>query len=113
MFRKLFKLGLALACAGLIVFVGLLVTDRTEDIVLQKPSDPAMMSAERGELLLGLAGCVNCHTDVKNNGPVLAGGRALETPFGTFYAPNISSDKTNGAIPSAATCPPTSPVPPP
>lgn len=94
--RNLFKLAVMAAAAGLIVFVGLLVTDRKEDITLQKPSDPAAMSAERGELLLGLAGCVNCHTDVKNKGPVLAGGRALETPFGTFFAPNISSDNTNG-----------------
>ena len=96
MFRKLFKLGLVLAAAGGIVFVGLLTTDRTESVTLQKPSDAAMMSVERGELLLGLAGCVNCHTDVKNDGAVLAGGRALETPFGTFFAPNISSDTTNG-----------------
>ena len=96
MFRTLFKLGLGLAAAGLIVFVGLLATDGKEEITLQKPSETAMMSAERGELLLGLSGCVNCHTDVKNEGPVLAGGRALETPFGKFYAPNISSDKANG-----------------
>ena len=96
MFRKLFKIGVGLAIAGLIVFIGLLTTDGKEEITLQKPSDAAMMSAERGELLLGLAGCVNCHTDVKNDGAVLAGGRALETPFGTFFAPNISSDNANG-----------------
>ena len=32
MFRKLFKIGLGLAVAGLIVFVGLLATDGKEEI---------------------------------------------------------------------------------
>ena len=32
------------------------------------------------------AGCVGCHTDVKNKGPLLAGGRKFKTPFGTSLA---------------------------
>jgi len=39
---------------------------------------------------------VGCHTDVKNDGKPLAGGRALATPFGTFYGPNITPDPQNG-----------------
>ena len=31
-----------------------------------------------------------CHTRPEGEGPPLAGGRALETPFGTFHAPNIT-----------------------
>jgi len=50
----------------------------------------------RGAVLFGAAGCANCHTDTKNKGPLLAGGRALKTPFGTFYAPNITRDPTHG-----------------
>lgn len=56
----------------------------------------AAPSAERGEYLFRAAGCYSCHTDVKNRGPALAGGRALKTPFGTFYAPNITPDRTHG-----------------
>ena len=34
--------------------------------------------------------------DEKNKGAPLAGGRALETPFGTFYPPNITPDPETG-----------------
>jgi mono/diheme cytochrome c family protein len=33
---------------------------------------------------------------VKNHGALLAGGRALKTPFGTFHAPNITPDRETG-----------------
>jgi mono/diheme cytochrome c family protein len=32
----------------------------------------------------------------QGKGPPLAGGRALQTPFGTFYSPNITADKEHG-----------------
>lgn len=51
---------------------------------------------KQGEYLVRAAGCVSCHTDHDNKGAFLAGGRALETPFGIFYAPNITSHPTNG-----------------
>jgi mono/diheme cytochrome c family protein len=50
--------------------------------------------ATRGAYLIRLGDCVTCHT-VKD-GPQLAGGPALATPFGTFYGPNITSDKQHG-----------------
>ena len=50
----------------------------------------------RGEYLYAAAGCVGCHTDVAHQGAPLAGGRALKTPFGTFYGPNITADRANG-----------------
>jgi len=51
---------------------------------------------KRGAYLFAAADCASCHTDVKNNGKPLAGGRALATPFGTFYGPNISPDPKTG-----------------
>lgn len=51
---------------------------------------------ERGAVLFAAAGCANCHTDRKNEGPLLAGGRALVTPFGQFYAPNITPHPEDG-----------------
>lgn len=51
---------------------------------------------QRGKYLVEVAGCVTCHTDDKNKGAYLAGGPPLKTPFGTFFAPNITSDKTVG-----------------
>jgi mono/diheme cytochrome c family protein len=51
---------------------------------------------ERGGYIFDAADCVGCHTDAKNNGKRLAGGRALATPFGIFYSPNITPDKETG-----------------
>jgi mono/diheme cytochrome c family protein len=50
----------------------------------------------RGEYLLRAGGCVSCHTDIKGGGRELAGGRALKTPFGTFFSPNITPDRQTG-----------------
>ena len=50
----------------------------------------------RGAYLFTAAGCAGCHTDVAHQGAPLAGGRALKTPFGTFYGPNITADRTDG-----------------
>lgn len=50
----------------------------------------------RGNYLIRLGGCVACHTDIKADGAFLAGGAGLETAFGTFVAPNITSDPTAG-----------------
>jgi mono/diheme cytochrome c family protein len=50
----------------------------------------------RGAYLATAAGCADCHTDAKNGGRPYAGGRALMTPFGTFYAPNITPDPVTG-----------------
>lgn len=48
----------------------------------------------RGEQLAALGNCAECHTTI---GDVLnAGGRALETPFGTIYSTNITPDVETG-----------------
>ena len=52
--------------------------------------------ADRGAVLFDAAGCANCHTDSKGGGKPLAGGVALETPFGTFLTPNITPDREHG-----------------
>jgi len=49
---------------------------------------------ERGEYLVRAGGCFSCHT--VPGGQRLAGGRALATPFGTFYTPNITPDSATG-----------------
>ena len=50
----------------------------------------AQGDAKRGEYLAKAGGCVACHTEDKPGAAPFAGGRALETPFGTFYGPNIT-----------------------
>jgi len=56
----------------------------------------AQGDAKRGEYLAKAAGCVGCHTEDKEGAVPFAGGRALKTPFGTFFGPNITPDKTAG-----------------
>lgn len=51
---------------------------------------------DRGAYIFAAADCGACHTNVKQKGPLLAGGRPLKTPFGTFYSPNITSDPDTG-----------------
>jgi len=53
-------------------------------------------SSDRGAYLFAAGGCASCHSDPRHDGPPLAGGRALKTPFGVFYGPNISPDPENG-----------------
>jgi nicotinate dehydrogenase subunit B len=48
----------------------------------------------RGQQLAALGDCAVCHTGI--NGMLNAGGRPLETPFGTIYSTNITPDVETG-----------------
>lgn len=52
--------------------------------------------AGRGSYLARMSGCIACHTNSKKGGAPLAGGVALKTGFGTFYTPNLTTDKKFG-----------------
>lgn len=52
--------------------------------------DPALVA--KGAELSALGNCNTCHT--APGGRPYAGGRALETPFGTLYGTNITPDET-------------------
>jgi nicotinate dehydrogenase subunit B len=59
--------------------------------------DAAVYSAEtiaRGKQLAALGDCAVCHTGA--GGLVNAGGRRIETPFGTIYSTNITPDEATG-----------------
>lgn len=56
----------------------------------------AQGNAKKGEYVAKAAGCVACHTDTKPGSIPFAGGRTLDTPFGTFYGPNITPDRETG-----------------
>jgi nicotinate dehydrogenase subunit B len=49
---------------------------------------------ERGRQLAALGNCVGCHT--APGGLPNAGGRAMETPFGTVYSSNLTPDPATG-----------------
>lgn len=52
-----------------------------------------------GERIFWAGGCASCHAAARAEGEarlVMAGGAPLPSPFGTFYAPNISPDANAG-----------------
>ena len=56
----------------------------------------AQGDAKRGEYIAKAGGCVGCHTEAREKAVPYAGGRALKTPFGTFYGPNITPHPSAG-----------------
>ncbi len=59
-------------------------------LVAKHGAASAQGDAKRGAYLAKAAGCIGCHTEAKESATPYAGGRALKTPFGTFYGPNIT-----------------------
>jgi mono/diheme cytochrome c family protein len=51
---------------------------------------------ERGKYLTYAGGCISCHTEEADDAVPLAGSRAMQTAFGTFYSPNITPDPETG-----------------
>jgi mono/diheme cytochrome c family protein len=54
------------------------------------PESTAPVSLERGAYLAAVGNCAGCHT--ARGGERLAGGRAIPTPFGTVFSPNLTPD---------------------
>lgn len=81
----------ALAVIGIGAAIYLLkpVTGPARDLTL-------VGDVERGNYLIRLGGCVACHTNNQAGTGFLAGGFGLQTQFGTFVPPNITSDPTAG-----------------
>ncbi len=69
------------------------VTER-EDLVPSVAPDNPVAQAARGRYLALAGDCVSCHT--ARGGAPYAGGRAVETPFGSIYAPNLTPDGQTG-----------------
>lgn len=83
--------------AGLVIVVGAGVAAYMLKPVTGPARDLTLVGdATRGEYVLRLGGCVACHTNAAAGGAELAGGAGLETPFGTFVPPNITSDPSVG-----------------
>ena len=58
---------------------------------------PYAPNLDNGKTMFYAGGCASCHaTPDQEDKTRLGGGMALKSPFGTFYAPNISSDARDG-----------------
>ena len=56
----------------------------------------AQGDVKNGQYIAKASGCIGCHTETKAGAVAFSGGRALETPFGIFYGPNITPDRDAG-----------------
>jgi mono/diheme cytochrome c family protein len=48
----------------------------------------------RGKSLVAAGDCISCHT--RSGGAPFSGGRAIKTPYGIIFSPNITPDKDTG-----------------
>src|SRR5437762_955661 len=62
--------------------------------VAPKAANATTQVINQGEYLARASDCVACHTEP--GGREFAGGRAMATPFGNLYVPNITPDEETG-----------------
>nr|WP_309477049.1 cytochrome c [Trinickia acidisoli] len=60
----------------------------------QGPASASADVVKQGEYLARAGDCIACHT--QPGGKLFGGGRAMPTPFGTLYSPNITPDDETG-----------------
>ena len=93
--RRLFYAVVVLALAGAAVFWWI-TRPTVADAAVLAGLEPDLA---QGEQVFYAGGCASCHAAVGAEDDarlVLTGGRAFPSPFGTFYAPNITPDPDNG-----------------
>jgi mono/diheme cytochrome c family protein len=93
MLRKLLLLAVtaAIVSLGVFWFVTIPATVAATALAAYAPN------AANGRAMFYAGGCTACHaTPGQDDKTRLGGGLGLKSPFGTFYAPNISPDRSEG-----------------
>ncbi|MDX3967538.1 MAG: cytochrome c [Bradyrhizobium sp.] len=81
----------AIAAAGLYWWLSAPVVAAASAIPARAPD------LANGEVMFNAGGCASCHAVPNQPDRLrLGGGVAIKSPFGTFYAPNISPDPNDG-----------------
>ena len=92
--RKRVVVGTVVVAALALVAFWLLTIPETVPASVLAPHTPDLAN---GKIMFHAGGCASCHAVPKQEDKTrLGGGLALGSPFGTFYVPNISSDRTDG-----------------
>jgi mono/diheme cytochrome c family protein len=93
MIRRLIVLAAIAAVLGIAAF-WLLTIPSTVSASALGPHTPEL---DNGREMFYAGGCASCHAVPRQKDPTrLGGGLALNSPFGTFYVPNISPDAQDG-----------------
>jgi mono/diheme cytochrome c family protein len=96
MSRAVLRAALGVAAVATAVLIGAVGWELRGES-LPEVAEPAPASAEtvaRGAYLARAGNCMACHT--ARGGAAYAGGRAIDTPFGTVYASNLTPDPATG-----------------
>jgi mono/diheme cytochrome c family protein len=87
-----------IACGAIVIVFAALVS---KELLLTAPTLPGSVAPHfsesavaRGEYLAKIGNCAGCHT--ARGGEPFAGGRRIQTPFGSVVAGNITPDNTHG-----------------
>jgi len=92
MIRRLIAVAVFAAALVFAVFWVLTIPAASVSVVAPHRPDPA-----NGREMFYAGGCSSCHAVPKQKDATrLGGGLALNSPFGTFYVPNISPDPNDG-----------------
>jgi mono/diheme cytochrome c family protein len=89
------------AALGIIVGLAAFWILTLPEVVPASALPPYAANVDNGRTMFAIGGCASCHA-VPNKDPDkvdrtrLGGGLPLKSPFGTFYAPNISPDPKDG-----------------
>jgi len=93
MLRKLLIVATLGSAAGLLVFWFITIPVTVSANALP----PYAPNHANGKVMFFGGGCSSCHASPgQDDHSKLGGGLALQSPFGTFYAPNISPDPNDG-----------------
>src|ERR1700676_2537522 len=93
MLRRIFLISVIAAVIGFAIFWWL-----TIPAVIASNTLPAYTpTTANGLTMFNAGGCSSCHAvPAQPDRLRLGGGLAIPSPFGTFYAPNISPDRADG-----------------
>ncbi len=92
MLRRICVAALLAAAAGIGFYWWL-----TDPVALALPGAARVADLANGEELFNAGGCSSCHAVPNQPDRLrLGGGLPIGSPFGTFYAPNISPDPADG-----------------
>lgn len=95
--KKVFKFLLALGLLGLVAAAAVWVLNIRDEVDVNAPVATAAASeglVARGAYLAKAGNCMACHT--VRGGASYAGGRGIDTPFGTVFTSNLTPDDKTG-----------------
>lgn len=96
--QRLLRLSATLLLGGCALFAAAVVWHNWSDLLGAAPASqetPATPDTlQRGQYLVRAGNCMACHTT--RGGAPLAGGRAIDTPFGAVYSSNLTPDPDTG-----------------